>query len=269
MAEPVRQIIERDGLKLTAHVTTNGSRPLVLQHGLCGDAGQPIELLDGVQGVTHFVLECRGHGASEAGDPENFSIRTFAGDVAAMMDEAGLKAAAIGGVSMGAAIALRLAVIRPDLVSALILIRPAWVTQSAPVNMAPNALAGQMILEGKGRGAFLASPTAMALASEAPDNLASLAGFFLRQPLAVTGELLVRISADGPGVSEAQLAALGVPVCILASEEDVIHPFAHAQTLAALIPSARLTLVPSKGRDKPGHLDAIRSRIADFLVETA
>lgn len=269
MEETPPHFIERDGLRLAAHVSATGPRPLVLQHGLCGDARQPAELLEGIAGITHFVLECRGHGASKAGDPASFAIDTFADDLAAMMDEAGLKAATVGGVSMGAAIALRLAVLRPDLVSALILIRPAWVTGKAPANMAPNALVGRMIRVDETPETFLATPTAQDLARHAPDNLTSLLGFFSRQPLDVTGELLVRISEDGPGVDDEALAALTVPVCILACDEDFIHPLAHARALAALIPTARLTIVPPKGRDRPGHLAAIQRRISEFLAETA
>jgi pimeloyl-ACP methyl ester carboxylesterase len=48
----------------------------------------------------------------------------------------------VGGVSLGAAIALRLAVRRPELVCGLILARPAWVTRAAPDNMKPNAKCG-------------------------------------------------------------------------------------------------------------------------------
>ena len=46
---------------------------------------------------------------------------------------------------MGAAIALRLAVKQPELVRALVLARPAWVTEPAPPNMQAYAEVGELL----------------------------------------------------------------------------------------------------------------------------
>ena len=48
---------------------------------------------------------------------------------------------------------------------------------------------------------------------------------------------------------------------------DAIHPLAHAQALAGLIPGARLVTLPPKGRDKPAHLAALAAAMTDFLKE--
>jgi pimeloyl-ACP methyl ester carboxylesterase len=76
---------------------------------------------------------------------------------------------------MGAAIASRLAVIRPDLVRALVLVRPAWVANDAPAKMVPNAEVGALLAQrpaDTARAIFAQSATARRLAREAPDNLA-------------------------------------------------------------------------------------------------
>ena len=172
---------------------------------------------------------------------------------------------AVGGISMGAAIALRLAVQRPDLVRALILARPAWVTENAPANMHPNAVVGAMLAAGQSVTDFDQSAVAQALAMQAPDNLQSLRGFFDRQPRATTAALLRRISADGPGVTAPDLAALTLPVLILGTNEDFIHPISHAQSLAALIPGAQFSEVPPKGKNRAAHVAAMQDAIANFL----
>ena len=117
------------------------------------------------------------------------------------------------------------------------------------------------------REVFAASATARQLAAEAPDNLASLMGFFNRSPQAETARLLTAISADGPGISPADLAALTLPVLVCATSEDAIHPGADAEGLAALIPQARLVHLPPKGRDKPAHLAALAAAMRQFLKE--
>jgi pimeloyl-ACP methyl ester carboxylesterase len=84
----------------------------------------------------------------------------------------------------------------------------------------------------------------------------------------VTAELLTRISRDGPGVSEAQLAALALPTLVIGHGEDVIHPMAHARALAAAIPGARCLEIPPKARGREAYEAAFRTGLSRFLEET-
>ena len=97
-----------DGVRFA--VTDHGGEgvPFLFQHGLCGSAAQTAEVIPELPDIRAITLECRGHGSSEAGDPSSFSIATFASDVDALIDAWHLAPVIIGGISMGAAIALRL-----------------------------------------------------------------------------------------------------------------------------------------------------------------
>jgi pimeloyl-ACP methyl ester carboxylesterase len=259
--------LTRDGLRLAVHGDGSRGPALVFQHGLCGDAGQVSEAMAGAAPQRWQALECRGHGASDAGG--EISIATFAGDVAALVETQGTPAV-LGGISMGAAIAARLAVTRPGLVRGLILVRPAWVTAPGPANMVPNAEVGALLTRlpsDAARATFATGATAQRLAAEAPDNLASLMGFFGRAPQDGTAQLLTSISADGPGITPDDLRALRLPVLVCGTGADAIHPMAHAQALASLIPGARLVTLPPKGRDKPAHLAALAGALTAFLKE--
>lgn len=262
-------VFHHAGLKLAVHDRGSGL-PVLFQHGLCGDAAQPAEVFPFDLPARCLTLECRGHGGSEAGDGENFSLQTFAKDVATWLDHLSLGPIVLGGISMGAAIALRLAITRPDLVRALVLARPAWIAEAAPANMAPNALAGALLAEhdpADARARFEASDTARDLAANAPDNLASLRGFFVRQPQAVISALLTRISEDGPGVTRTEIAGLELPTLVIGTEVDAVHPFGHAEALAALIPGARLARITPKALDKPRYVQDFRAALARFLSE--
>lgn len=242
--------------------------PVLLQHGLCGDALQTTELFPDDTRFRRVTLECRGHGGSDPGDATSFSIATFALDVAAFIDCRGLAPVVLGGVSMGAAIALRVAVRRPELVRGLILARPAWVADAAPDNMRPNAEVGRLLgayPSDEARRLFQSGATAKRLATDAPDNLASLNGFFSREPLRVTAALLQAIAADGPGVTEAQLREIAVPTLVLGTKQDVVHPLAHALTLASLIPGSRFAEVTPKAQDRAGYVRDVRAALAAFL----
>ena len=133
------------GLALRLHDDGGEGLPVVLQHGLTGSVAQIHESLPPSAGVRRITLECRGHGGSEAGDPAHFTIATFADDVIAAIETLGLARVVVGGISMGAAIASRVAVLRPDLVAGLILIRPAWICAAGPDNMRPNGEVGDLL----------------------------------------------------------------------------------------------------------------------------
>ena len=260
----------RPDVSLVLHDGGGQGAPFIFQHGLCGSAAQTAEVMPDVTGVRPLTLECRGHGASEAGDPSQFSIATFADDVAALINERSLAPAVVGGISMGAAIAQRLAVLQPGAVRALIIARPAWVTSAAPANTRAYVEVGELLAShpvAEARRLFLASDTARKLAAEAPDNLASLTGFFERAPLDVTMQLLARIASDGPGVTPADLAGISCPVLIIGHDQDLAHPFAACQELATLIPHPCLIKITPKARDKVAYVSDFKAALAAFLKD--
>lgn len=259
----------KSGLTLTLDDAGGAGLPVIFQHGLCGDARQTAEAFPPDPRFRRLTLECRGHGASDFdADP---SLAQFTEDVEELAARIGRRVP-VGGISMGAAIALRLAVLRPELVSHLIMVRPAWDTgHQAPVNLRPNIEVAQVLYRfpaTQAQDVFLASETAALLRRTAPDNLASLTGFFAREPVSRTAILLSALSQDALGVTDADLAALRLPVLICATSEDAIHPAPLAQGLAARIPGAILVNLPPKGRDKAAHIAALHDAVTSFLTRT-
>ena len=266
-----RARFSRAGLTLSV-ARCGGGRPMLFQHGLGGDAAQPAEVFPEGIGWQAVTLECRGHGRSEAGPAEGFAIAGFADDLIALIEAEGLAPLPVGGISMGAAIALRIAATRPDLVTGLVLGRPAWLDAAGPANLAGNVAVGRLLRgypPAEARARFEATPLAARLALEAPDNLASLRGFFEREPVPVTAELLCRISEDGPGVDRAAIAAIAVPTLVIGTARDAIHPLALARGSAAAIPGARLVEIASKSDGRERYARGFRAALAGFLEEIA
>ena len=250
----------------TLHGLDSGGGPvLIFQHGLGGDEAQVAEVMPAT-GLRRLTLDCRAQGRSETGDAAAFSIANFADDVIAFADSRGLARFAIGGISMGAAIALRIACLHPSRVSALILARPAWLWDRAPANMRVFAELAPFLARGD-RAGFDGSPTAALLAREAPDNLASLRKFFDRPDGAMRAKLIAAISADGPGVTVDDIRTLGIPTLVLGNAIDWIHPLGHAHQLAALIPGARFAEIAPKATDKSRHAAEFKAAVSAFLLE--
>jgi pimeloyl-ACP methyl ester carboxylesterase len=248
----------------------SGGRTMLFQHGLCGDGAQTTGVFPQDIGWRGMTLECRGHGGSEAGPFGELSIVAFANDVIALIERRRIAPLPLGGISMGAAIALRIAVTRPDLVSALVVARPAWLDRAAPANMRPNAEVAALLRDHapeEARRLFDETALAKRLAVTSPDNLASLRGFFSREPIEVTRELLSRISADGPEIDRGQIAAIRVPTLVIGNDFDAVHPMAIASETAQLIPGARLVKIPSKSEDRDAYRTGFQTALAGFLKD--
>jgi pimeloyl-ACP methyl ester carboxylesterase len=252
----------------TLRVSNSGDGlAVIFQHGLGGGEAQVAQSFPNAAG-RRITLECRGHGGSELGSSRPFSFEMFADDVLAAADQAGLDRFVAGGISMGAAIALRLACRHPDRVAGLMLVRPAWTFHSAPENLRPIAeVAGLILGHGpdEARAIFARSETAARLQREAPDNLASLFGYFDRPDAASFAQVLADIADDGPGVSASNAAALGIPVLVIGNAHDAVHPLSAAHTLAEAIPGASFAEITAKALDSNRHFAELQAEITTFL----
>jgi pimeloyl-ACP methyl ester carboxylesterase len=258
----------RDGVELTGY-DLDGKLPVIFQHGLGGDASQVAEVFPDDPAFRRLTLECRAQGASETGAYKQLSIAAFADDVIAYANARGVDTFIVGGISMGAAIALRLAVTAPDRVRGLIIARPAWLWEPAPANMTPFHEVGLALRHAdreKSRRDFEQSATGAMLATNAPDNLASLLNFFGTTKPESLAELLSRISLDGPGVTLEQIRAIAVPSLVIAHGLDLVHPLAYGRTLASEIKGSTFVEIAPKVGSKAQYVREFKSAVSDFLT---
>jgi pimeloyl-ACP methyl ester carboxylesterase len=116
---PLEQhLAEIRGTRLRYYLGGDGA-PLVLVHGLGGSATNWLALVPSLlPGRRLLVPELPGHGGSEP-LPAAPSLSAYADRIGLLLEREGLTRAAVVGHSLGGAIALRLAIRRPELVSAL------------------------------------------------------------------------------------------------------------------------------------------------------
>ncbi len=256
-----------DGCSL-AYEDCGEGLPVLWQHGLGADRRQPAEVFPDVPGLRRITLECRGHGKSALGDPSLLSIEQFAADAKALLDHLRIDRVVLGGISLGAAISMRLAAALPRRAEALILARPAWVSQRAPFTMKPYLVIAELLTEfgpTEGLLKFNQSEVLAVVESVSPDNAASLRSFFARETAESTIELLSRIPLDGPSLNEKDITALEVPTLIIANGEEYVHPLHYAERLRNLIPNAILAIVTSKTVDKGLYQSQFRNALTCFL----
>ena len=99
-------IFYHDGLQFHYRETGRGI-PFVFQHGLGADVNQPFGLFRPPSGFRLVTFDCRAHGQTvPLGDERKINIAVFADDLAALLDHLSIPSAVVGGISMGAAVAL-------------------------------------------------------------------------------------------------------------------------------------------------------------------
>lgn len=256
----------RDGCRL-AYVDDGQGLPVLWQHGLGADRNQPGEVFPAMDGIRRISLECRGHGASELGDVQGISIGQFADDAISLLDHLGVERVVVGGISLGAAISLRLAALHPERTVGLILARAAWVDEQGPEALKIyREVAGLLAEYGSDEGAkqFEKSVRLQEVETVSPDNAASMRSFFKRNPES-TVALLSRIPAQGPGVSRADMGCLDLPTLVIANGEDFVHPVETSRTLSQLIPGSTFRLITSKTVSRQQYVEEFAEALRDFL----
>ncbi len=262
--------LDRDGLRFNYRSAGDGL-PFVFQHGLGSDVAQPFALFAPPSGVRLLSFDCRGHGETRPlGEADKLTFDAFADDLIALLNGLGVPAAVVGGISMGAGVALNAAVRYPDRVRALVLVRPAWLDgpMAARTRETYATIAALIRQHGARRGhdLFLESAVYRAALDESPAAAASLLGQFDRPRAEEAVAVLERLPADAPLRDLTSLALLTVPTLVLVNRQDPVHPLEYGQQLAAAIPDVRSEEITSKTVSAERHIADVRLFVAGFLL---
>lgn len=243
--------------------------PFLFQHGLGGDVNQPFGIFQPPSGVRLLALDCRAHGETRPlGETGQIGLAQFADDLRALIDHLQLSQAVVGGISMGAAVALNFALRYPEHVLGLVLSRPAWLDGPMPLNARIYGEIARLICEHgpqKGLEHFLETEMYRDVLRQSPDAANSLVGQFSHPRAEETVVKLERIPQDTPCHHLDALRSIRVPTLVLANRQDPIHPFDYGMTLAQCIENAAFQELTPKSVSKERHAEDAQRFIGDFL----
>jgi pimeloyl-ACP methyl ester carboxylesterase len=261
-------LFEHDGIQFNYCESGSGT-PFVFQHGLGADANQIFELLRPTPRFRLISLDCRAHGETRPlGPEESISIRHFTEDLRLFLDHLKIDRAVIGGISMGAEIALNFALAHPGRTLGLVLSRPAWLDESRADNMNVFSTIAEFIRKyGAWEGAkrYQETEAYQHVLKVSPDNANSLLSQFTHPRAEETVAKLERIPAHVPGNTREDWKRIRVPTLVIVNRQDAIHPFEFGETLAATIPNATLVEVTPKSVNKDAHAADVQRAIDRFL----
>jgi pimeloyl-ACP methyl ester carboxylesterase len=268
---------QRDGIDFQ-YVDIGQGMPFVFQHGIGGDIRQPAGLFRPPKGIRLLCLDARAHGQTQPlGDPSALSFDVFGDDLVAWLDYLGVEQAVLGGISMGAGVALNVAVRYPERVAGLVLSRPAWLDgPMPPENVARYAAIARLLRAVAAAGdpdqalrwalaEFEASDDYRGLRASSPDTAQSLRGQLTNERAVAAVARLERLPVDRPLADLGAAAAIGVPTVVLAHRQDPIHRFAFGDRLAAAIPGARLVVLTPKSIAHECHAIEVQCCLEAFL----
>jgi pimeloyl-ACP methyl ester carboxylesterase len=249
----------------------NHRRPFVFQHGLGADISQPMSFFGEDRPFRLISMDCRGHGKTvPLGDPQFLKFNSLTDDITNLLDYLNLPRVVIGGISMGAGVALNFAVRHPERTRALILSRVSWLTEPLPPNLTVfPKIAGLIREHGAHRAKELFASTAeyQTALQSSPANAASWILQFLRERADETFEILESIPNDVPTPDIASWRKIDLPTLVLANRNDPQHPFEYGQALAREIPGARFVEITAKAISGQKHVEDVRREILQFIGE--
>jgi len=268
---------ERDGV-VFHYLDVGQGVPFVFQHGIGGDVRQPAGLFRPPQGIRLLCLDARAHGQTQPlGDPSALTFDVFGDDLVAWLDYLGVGRAVLGGISMGAGVALNVAVRYPERVAGLVLSRPAWLDGPMPPENVARYVAIARLLRTVGDASdpghalrcavaeFEASDDYQGLLASSPDTAQSLRGQLTNERAVAAVARLERLPADRPLSDLRSSAAMRVPALVLAHQQDPIHRFAFGEALAGAIPGARLVELIPKSIARERHAAEVQNCLEAFL----
>jgi 3-oxoadipate enol-lactonase/4-carboxymuconolactone decarboxylase len=205
-------------------------------------------------------MDTRGHGASDA-PAGDYTLDLLAGDVLAVMDEAGVAHAALCGISLGGMIAMNVAVRAPERLTALVLSctsaqmdKAAWQTRIEAVRDKGMAAIVHLAIE-----RFFSEPFRRHHPDVVESVRANLAGL---DPAGYAGccaairdmEILSRLSE------------IAVPVLLISASRDVSTPHkGHGDKIVAAIAHAQLTMLDAAHLANVEQPDAFAGAVRRFL----
>jgi pimeloyl-ACP methyl ester carboxylesterase len=254
-------------------IGAGGGPSLLMLHGLGGNCDQLARYSTNLVVRSLLAPDLRSHGQTMlVGGPAAFHFNGFADDLVALLDRLHYPRAAVVGVSMGAGVAVNLALRYPERVSALLLIRPAWTDEPNPPHLSALRYAGELLQRfGSvvGAGVFTDSPEYRRVLDASPAAASSLRQQFHDMRASERAVRLVQMPLSNPFKRLADLAALEAPATVVAAPNDPLHPVEIAQAWAAHIPGSTWLQTASRDADPDAYHRDLTASVERFAASLA
>ncbi|MCG8591859.1 MAG: alpha/beta hydrolase [Proteobacteria bacterium] len=254
------------------HVEARGAGPVVvLAHGFGGSARNFRPQVRALEANYRMVTyDARGHARSPApAEAEAYTLAALVDDLAGVVEAAGIDRVVVGGLSLGAAVALHYAAAHPERVAGLALASLPAGRGGAGVSATAEAFADAIDADGlEAAGEQFVWGARSGLDEQAARFVRQ--GFLEHAPHALA-HLLRNVLAplEPPARVAAQLAEHALPALVVAGGDDAAS-LPACRAVAEALPGSRLEVVPDAGHvvnlAQPAAVNAL---LREFLATLA
>ena len=242
-------------------------RLMLFQHGFTMDHRQVLEIWPALPGVRLVCLDTRGHGLSDLGEPNALSFQRAVRDVVELTTHLGEAPIIVGGISLGAALALELT--KHLHVEHLIMSRPAFSANGDTSNFAVfRALREIFKTQPKERWttSLEQQDEFQKLAATAPRNQETYRRLLDHPRLDDLMVWMDALEAEAITLSVTELGQLRCRTDIIGQEQDALHPARLAESLVQQIPDAKIHYAESGLASDDKYLESMRSLLKTILT---
>ena len=239
----------------------HGSGPCVIvAHGMLGSVATASVVNAArlaANGLRVIAYDARGHGLSEYSQRRaDYSWAALAEDLRELMNAVGVQQASVCGTSMGAGVALQLALTEPARVERLLLRSPPpFAEDLRPARRRMGSLAALCH--------YLGVPlTARIIGRLSGDT--ELARMIAAQRRAALVPAIRGLLFDGAQIPIDRVQEIRAPTLIFGHSGDALHPLRSAELLRARLPGASLQVAPSAEHWKQNQ-DQFCALVASFV----
>ncbi|MGD8168463.1 alpha/beta fold hydrolase [Herbiconiux sp. P16] len=250
---------------------------VLLLHGLGGDREQALSLFAPiVPPDTHLLApDTRGHGVrDESGPAASFALDALADDIATRVVSARDAEGRSGepltviGISMGAAIALRLALRQLLPIDRIVFVRPSFTDQPLPHNLRAFPVIGELLADRgavEGEKAFLQTSLYADTHAESRLGAAGLLQQFRSPRAAERARRLIEIPRSAAFGSDDDLSSIDLPLAIAWAPLDPVHPVSVAELWMDELSGAASIPIPARDDGYSEYVAAMRAGVAAWL----
>lgn len=251
---------------------------VLLLHGLGNDRSNPLTLFSPIIPPGSLVIapDVRAHGDDDRiGPPSAFALPSLAAEIAARVRAEQTAAGRPGqpltviGISMGAALGLRLLLSQALPVERAVFVRPAFTDSALPANLRAFPVIGELLSSRgprDGEEEFRRTSLYAEAAHASRRGAAGLLEQFRAPRAAERAVRLVEIPRNTAFTSSDDLGAVGaaVPTAVAWAPRDPVHPVSVAESWTARLGASGIPL-PARDEDYSAYVGATRSGVAGWL----
>jgi len=243
----------------------------LLLHGLGGDRDQPLSLVGPClpEGARVLAPDLRAHGSSpQIGGPRDFAFDAITAELVDQVTAQGLddEPLTVIGISLGAALTLRLAFSGALPIDRLVLLRPAFTDQPIPANLTVFPVIGELLHRhpvDRAEKLFRGTGAYRSIREESELGAAGMIEQFRKPDAAARAIRLVEFPRNR--AFEPNDRPLAVPTAIIAAPRDPVHPVSVAELWNRKLPGSTLTRLPARDDGVKPYVAATRAAVRAAL----